>query len=225
MRAYQEFTVDDFKNPDKAREFLYLFEPEGLLGRPPLQPARGLELLETSTHRRLTVGDELYDFYSEQRSDLIDDLQHTHGQSFEMARCAAQKIIDRIVFVAFCQNCDYIPPNILSGTAFMIPLVSRVPNPRWRNFLDLFEALRSGHKGLQRSGGFEHPLFAHDPTVDSLQLDDSWALILEKFSGVDFADEVPPELVSAFFAPAVDAMAMAFPEREPCFCGETPDSR
>jgi len=225
MRAYQEFTVDDFKNPDKAREFLYLFEPEGLLGRPPLQPARGLELLETSTHRRLTVGDELYDFYSEQRSDLIDDLQHTHGQSFEMARCAAQKIIDRIVFVAFCQNCGYIPPKILSGTAFMIPLVSRVPNPRWRNFLDLFEALRSGHKGLQRSGGSEHPLFAHDPTVDSLQLDDSWALILEKFSGVDFADEVPPELVSAFFAPAVEAMAMAFPEREPCFCGETPDSR
>jgi len=225
MRAYQEFAVADFKNPDKAREFLYLFEPDGLLGHPPLQRARALELLDKSTEQRLTVGDDLYDFYSRERSDLIEELQHTHGQSFKMARCAAQKIIDRIVFVAFCQNCGYIPPNILSGTTFMIPLVSRVPNPRWRNFLDLFEALRGGHKGLQRTGGFEHPLFAHDPTVDSLQLDDSWPLILEKFNAVDFADEVPPELVSAFFAPAVEAMAMAFPEREPCLCGADPHFR
>jgi hypothetical protein len=65
MRSYQEFKVADFSNPARIREFLYLFEPDGLLGSA-LAASRALDLLNNSQDRRLTVGDDLYDYYSNQ---------------------------------------------------------------------------------------------------------------------------------------------------------------
>ncbi len=40
MRVYQEFTVNDFRDPAKAMEFIYLFEPDGLLGGIIQRPGR-----------------------------------------------------------------------------------------------------------------------------------------------------------------------------------------
>jgi hypothetical protein len=217
MRAYQQWTAKGCRNKDRAREFLYALEPDGLLGRPPLQQARTLDMLLRTRNRRIRIVGELCDYYADQRKRLIDHLRHSHRQSFHQARRVAQKILDRIIFVALCQSWGHLPADLLSRCAHQFSALSSVPNPRWSNFLDLFEALRHGHKALQRGQGFEHPLFAHDPAVDSLQLDDSWALILEEFSGVDFANEVPPRFVSKFFAPALSAFVTEFPEHKPHF--------
>jgi hypothetical protein len=209
MRAYQEFTVADFKDPDKARDFLYLFEPDGLLGHPPLQIARALELLLRTRNHSIKATLEFYGYYEDHRESLIEHLRQTHGHCYEKARHVAEKIIDRIVFVVLCQSWGLLPSDLLSRCAYQFSLVSRHSNPRWRNFLDLFEALRSGHKAIHRDHGFDHPLFAHDPTVDSLQLDDVWPLILEEFSRVDFANQIPDGMLRAFFAPAAQAFDTA----------------
>jgi hypothetical protein len=214
MRAYQKWTVKDFRHEDRAREFLYAMEPGGLLGHPPLQRPRALEMLLRTRNRRIRVVTELCDYYAKQRKRLIDHLRYRHGQSLHQARLVAQKLFDRIIFVAICQSFGCLPADLLSRCAQHFSVLSTVANPRWTNFLDLFEALRHGHKGLKRKKGFTHPLFAHDPAVDSLQLEDSWALILEEFSGVDFAKGVPGRLVSAFVAPAVSAFVSEFPEQK-----------
>ncbi len=38
-RAYEEFTIQDFRDPDRVKQFLYLFGPEGLLGNAIQAPA------------------------------------------------------------------------------------------------------------------------------------------------------------------------------------------
>jgi len=190
MRAYQEFTVADFKIPDKAREFLYLFEPDGLLGHPPLQRARAMELLDKSTKRRLTVGDELYDYYSRQRSDLIDTLIREYKYSIDDAIHAAQRLLDRIIFIAFCENRGLLPNKLIENTWKNVPPLARASNPRWRNFLDAFQAIDQGHKSLDLPTGYNGGLFEKDTLVDDLQLEDEpWTEVFKTIGNYDFRDE------------------------------------
>ncbi len=191
MRAYQEFAVADFRDPQKAREFLYLFEPDGLLGHPPLQRARGLELLEKSTQRRLTVGDELYEFYSDQRSDLIDTLIREHKYSTDDAIHTAQRLLDRIIFIAFCEDRGLLPNKLIEQTWENIPPLAR-EGARWQNFLLTFSAIDKGHKALDLPTGYNGKLFEHDPLVDDLKLDDDddrWTNVFKTIGSYDFRDE------------------------------------
>lgn len=191
MRAYQEFTIADFRNPERAREFVYLFEPDGLLGHPPLQRARGLDLREKSTQRRLAVGDELYEFYSEQRSDLIDTLIHEYKYSVDDAIHAAQRLLDRIIFIAFCEDRGLLPAKLIEQTWSKVPPLARA-GARWRNFLDVFYFIDKGHEALDLPTGYNGKLFSHDPLVDDLKLDDDnerWTNVFKTIGGYDFRDE------------------------------------
>ena len=190
MRTYQEFTVADFKDPDKARDFLYLFEPDGLLGQPPLQIARALELLDKSALRRLTVGDKLYNYYSEQRFHLIDSLIAEKQYSTDDAIHAAQRLLDRMIFTAFCQYRGLLPSRIIDRVWSSGNIVSRATNPRWRAFLDLFYGIDKGHPSLNLPTGYNGGLFRHDPLVDDLQLEDEpWADVFRTIGDYDFRDE------------------------------------
>ena len=59
-RAYQEFTVQDFRDPQRVRQFLYLFRPEGLLGSSISKPL-ALELPGGGYNGKLFEPDKLVD--------------------------------------------------------------------------------------------------------------------------------------------------------------------
>jgi len=190
MRAYQEFTVADFRNPEKAREFLYLFEPEGLLGRPPLQRPRALDLLNHTRDRRIEVGDDLYNHYAEQRLRLIDALISEYGYSTDDAIHAAQRLLDRIIFIAFCEDRGLLFPKLLETTWRNVHPLAFVSNPRWQNFLMTFRAIDTGHKSLDLPTGYNGGLFKRDPLVDDLQLaDEPWTEVFKNIGNYDFRDE------------------------------------
>ena len=189
MRAYQEFTVADFKNPAKARDFLYLFEPDGLLGHPPLQRARALALLDESAEQRLAVGDKLYDYYAEQRFRLIDTLINQYKYSTDDAIHAAQRLLDRIIFIAFCEDRGLLPAKLIEQTWEKIPPLAR-EGERWRRFLDMFHFIDKGHKALDLPSGYNGGLFKFDPLIDKLELaDDHWTEVFKIIGGYDFRDE------------------------------------
>ncbi len=121
------------------------------------------------------------------------------------------------MFVAFCEAHGLLPAGTLGRCAHQISPCPRASNPRWRNFLDLFEALRSGHANLENGQGFQHALFSHDPAIDSLQLDDRWALMLAEFDAPDYRIEVPPRLIAALFRAASAAISSEFREFAPIF--------
>lgn len=188
MRAYQEFTVVDFRDPARAREFVYLFEPRGLLGGKIERP-RALELLTNSQERRITVGDDLYNYYSDQRLHLIDALIVEHKYSTDDAIHAAQRLLDRVIFTAFCEDRGLLPSQLLRKTWENVPPLARA-NARWRNYLDMFNAIDKGHKALDLPTGYNGGLFAHDPLVDDLKLDDEpWTEVFKNIGNYDFRDE------------------------------------
>src|SRR5262249_54716171 len=150
-------------------QFYCLLESGGLLPSPGREP-RALKLLHKTTDRQREVGDELYSTYSEQRARLIEHLHRQHGKPLDEAIRIAQVLLDRIIFVAFCENPGPLREKSFKTPYNTLPPFSKVTNPRWQNFLALFHAVDKGHsRDLGLENGYNGGLFRHDPAVDDLQ--------------------------------------------------------
>jgi hypothetical protein len=201
QRAYEEFTVNDFRDPARFRQFYYIFARYGLLGNK-VQPPRAESLLNRSLERQREVGDELYDDYSQQRLGLIEHLISSQGRSQDEAIHIAQKILDRIVFVAFCEDRGLLPPKLISRAYKETPAFSRVTNPKWQNFKNLFGMIDKGDEPADIPG-FDGGLFREDPLVDNLELDDKWTHFFSRVGEYDFRDEVNVEVLGHLFEKSV----------------------
>jgi hypothetical protein len=198
--AYQEFHLKDIAQKDEVfRQFYCLFEIGGLLPSPFGEP-RAVKLLNKTTSRQREVGDELYSTYSEQRWRLIEHLHRKHGQSLDEAIRIAQILLDRVIFVAFCEDRGLLPEKCIETAYNTLPPFSKVTNPRWQNFLALFHAVDKGHsRDLGLENGYNGGLFRHDPAVDDLQLDDEWTHFFRTVGSYDFRDEVNVEVLGHIF--------------------------
>lgn len=204
--AYQEFRLQELRKHEVFLQFYCLFEYGGLL--PSLHGApRALRLLERTEERRREVGDHLYEAYSENRSRLIEHLHRQHGKPVDEAIRIAQKILDRIIFVAFCEDRGLLPERCIERAWKEVPPFSRVTNPRWQNFLGLFQAIDRGDpENLKLEKGYNGGLFKKDSAVDDLQLDDSWTSFFRTVGDYDFRDEVNVEVLGHLFEKSVSEL-------------------
>lgn len=187
-RAYEEFTVNDFLDPQRVREFYYLFERSGLIGSR-IGQSRALSLLRRAQNQQREVGDKLYAYYADQREGLIDELMNEKKMSQDTAIHVAQRLLDRVIFMAFCEDRGLLPEKLIESTWKNVPPLARATNPRWRNFLDAFHAIDKGHASLDLPTGYNGGLFKHDPLVDELDLDDRWANVFRNIGEYDFREE------------------------------------
>jgi hypothetical protein len=202
--AYEEFVFSEFledgprKGVQRMQEFWYLLERDGLFPHNRTAP-RAQTLLEESSNRQREVGDKLYDAYSQHRYQLIAHLMQQHARAQDEAIRVAQRILDRIIFIAFCEDRQLLPPKVLKTVAEDARPLSRVTNPVWRNFLDLFESVDQGNPKLGLTVGYNGGLFRRDPAVDDLQLDDEWTNFFKSVGDYDFRDEVNVDVLGNLF--------------------------
>jgi hypothetical protein len=199
--TYEEFTLQELKDRERFNEFYAIFDRGGLLRSVLKQPPRADALLVKTETRQKEVGDDLYKSYQLQRTHLIDHLMKEHARPFDNAIAIAQKLLDRVIFIAFCEDRGLMRSDALEDAYKKISGFSRATNPRWRNFLDLFHAMDKGTNGSDEREipAFNGGLFAHDPEVDDLQLDDEWAERFGGFGGYDFSEEVNVEVLGHLF--------------------------
>ena len=198
--AYEEFTLQELRDRDRFNEFYCLFERGGLLTSKSGQLPRAPALLEKTQKRQKDVGDELYKQYQWRRLELIEHLNLQEGKNLDEAIRIAQKILDRIIFIAFCEDRGLLPENSLAKTNNDIRLYSHAKNPAWENFLDFFRAIDKGAKGKREITAFNGGLFADDPAINALDLEDEkWTNAFEGFGNFDFSEEVNVEVLGHLF--------------------------
>ncbi|MSR56740.1 MAG: hypothetical protein EXS05_03595 [Planctomycetaceae bacterium] len=203
----EKFTLQQLREPARFRQFYCVFERGGLIGGTAGHTPTALRLVEETENRQREVGDELYEYYSTSRLRLIEHLQSEKGKSRQQAIHIAQKLIDRIIFVAFCEDRDLIPDKSINRTYSTIPPFTKVTNPRWRNFLGLFHAMNEGHNELlYMDNGFNGGLFKYDAEVDDLQLGDEWTHFFRGIGEYDFRDEVNVDLLGHLFERSVSEL-------------------
>jgi hypothetical protein len=202
--AYEEFSLQELRKRDRFNEFYCLFERGGLLPSAAQAVPRAVSLLERTQARQQVVGDELYESYQIQRLRLIEHLNQEQGKDFDVAIHIAQKLLDRIIFIAFCEDRDLLKEKCLDRAWRELPPFTKAKNPRWQNFLALFEQVDSGgdHAGVTQ--GYNGLLFKHDAELDTLKLpDDPWTNGFRSIGNFDFTEEVSVEVLGHLFERSV----------------------
>lgn len=197
---YEEFTLQELRDRKTFNRFYCLFERGGFLRSQLSQQPRAAVLLEKTQQRRKLVGNDLYESYRSQRLHLIDHLMKNERKSLDEAIRIAQKLLDRIIFIAFCEARELLPRDTLSRAYNALPAFSKVTNPRWQNFLGLFHAVDKGSNGTPPINRFNGGLFADDADIDELDLfDDPWTVGFASFGIYDFSQEVSVEVLGHLF--------------------------
>jgi len=195
--AYEMFDLTRLDDPETHARLLLMLAPERLLGG-------GLdEFLRETDNAYKDITEELYKQYSTLRDKLIAYLVHGEDgpRLLELAAIEpAQKILDRILFIAFAQRTDLLPARLLEDAAKTYNKFA--PQPLWTNFTALFRAVDKGSTSLSvwpYNGG----LFAHDAVADGVVLPDALAGEVAALGQWDFRSEVPVTLLGHIFEQSV----------------------
>ena len=195
-RAYEHFTLQSLRDFDVFKQFYVLFQRDGLIASFLQQTPRAAKLLKDSSERKRHIGNELYETYSSNRTDLISFLYFKEKHPLEAAIEMTQRLFDRIMFIAFCEDRHLLPQETIQK-ASRVDGFQAVTNPRWNNFKNLFHFIDKGNETYsipKYNGG----LFAKHP-VDDLELPDNWTEFFSAIASYDFSDEVNLDVLGHIF--------------------------
>ena len=203
-RVYELFTLKDLRKPEVFKQFYYLFARGGLLPDGLARIPRADALLEKCRTRERQVGDELYARYDIERKKLIMHLlSPEYNFTLDKAIRITQKLLDRIIFIAFCEDRDLLPKNSLKEAWAYVAPFERVTHRKWKNFLALFDSIDKGNIN-RRIPPYDGGLFKEDPDVDKLKLDDDWTDFFKTVGGYDFAHEVNVDVLGHLFEKSIN---------------------
>jgi hypothetical protein len=195
--AFEQFDLRRLGEEDEHARLCLLLSVDRLLGG-----ATEALLRETESAYKDVTG-KLYTSYKELRDRLIAFVTgEVGGPRLPMLSAIelAQKILDRILFIAFAQRTDLLPDRLLKGAA---EEVSRfAPKPLWHNFQGLFRAVDEGSSKLQ-IWGYNGGLFAPDPVADALVIPDPLATDLASLGEWDYKSEVPVTVLGHIFEQSI----------------------
>ena len=195
--TYEVFDLGRLDEPEEHARLCLMLAADRLL------EGRLDELLRETDSAYKDITEELYRQYSALRDRLIDYCVNAADGPHLTSLAAiepAQKILDRILFIAFAQRTDLLPDRLLERAAKASNEFS--PTPLWTNFTALFRAVDQGNASLNvwpYNGG----LFGEDPVVDRIALPDSLAGEVAALGAWDFRSEVPVTLLGHIFEQSV----------------------
>lgn len=172
--TFERFDLTRTAHDDaEFRRFTFLLGAERLTD--PAGPHLDALLTDSVTLGRRLTG-QFYADYRGLRQSLFDALR-AHNPDRDPGRllAATQKILDRVLFVAFCEDRDLLPGDIIARAYTHRDDFN--PRPVWHNFVGLFRAVDRGNEALhvaKYNGG----LFADDPYLDGLTVPDA---VCERF--------------------------------------------
>lgn len=195
--AYEVFDLTQLDNPEEHARLWLLLSADRFLGG-----ATDALLRETDSAYK-DVTQRLYADYKLLRDRVIDFIVNSSDGpklSLFAAIEPAQKILDRILFIAFAQRTDLLPSRVLERAAEARNDFN--PAPIWQNFTALFRAVDQGDTRLNiwpYNGG----LFAHDLVADALILPDALAGEVVELGKWDYRREVPVTILGHIFEQSI----------------------
>lgn len=188
---YEEFDLDRIDRPDELQLLLLLCSAPNLLG------TGTADLLRRSDAEDKDITNKLYKEYRELRMTLLQYVADQHKEIAAEPRIAlVQKILDRLVFIAYAEDTVLLPDNRLKlAIEHDDPFQ---PRPKWDNVKALFRAVDTGNERLGITG-YNGGLFAPDALIDGLALPDHLVLTFLKLAAYDFSSEISVTILGHLF--------------------------
>jgi hypothetical protein len=193
--AYERWLVSELLQPEHYASFCGLLKADNLLS------GATAALLKDNAAQERDITQALYTDYKTLRQDLILGLHHLNpAVAFADLVRHAQKLIDRLLFIAFAESRNLLPKASIARAASHIDPYN--PQPRWVNFCALFRAVDRGNPYLKippYNGG----LFAPDTGLEQLSVSDTLVQSFLKLAGYDYAQEVSVTVLGRIFEQSI----------------------
>ena len=189
-QTFERFDTESLAQEDRQlRKFVFLLHASRMV------PLHGPSHLDTLFQESEKVGRDLtqqfYGHYSFARKSALSRLRWANPDvEPRLILGCSQKLLDRILFIAFCEDRGLLPPETIKGAfSYRDPYN---PRPLWENFRGMFRAINVGNADLnihRYNGG----LFADDPVLDGLAIPDE---VFRHFRDLAEYDFRPPAVVA-----------------------------
>ena len=193
--VYESWTAAELLEPARYASFVGLLSAQNLLSN------ATQNLLKANAEQEKGITQALYNDYKTLRQELILGLHHLNpGTTFHDLVANSQKLIDRLLFIAFAESRGLLPQGSIQRAASEVNPYN--PQPLWTNFVGLFKAVDVGNPYLKippYNGG----LFAPDAALDGLVVSNALVKSFTKLAGYDYAQEVSVTVLGRIFEQSI----------------------
>lgn len=190
---YERFYIEELEDDFELKRFLYLLSKENILDRK-LDNLIDLKIKEEEKIER-----EFYTKYKTIRSKIVSQvIEDNRTYNADVLIEKSQKLLDRFLFIAFCEDKNIIPAN-----SYKTMVLSSNENVTKH---ELFTMLcRNIDKGNKQKGinKFNGGLFKYDEILDDLVLDDVIFTELITLADYDFNTDVDENILGRIFEQSI----------------------
>ena len=195
---YEQFFMTDLDDESEFKRFYFLLSKDNLIAK----KGKSLidKLYDDNELARAEISNQFYNDYKNLRSELFDVLKE-HNPTIEPLALfgKAQKILDRFIFICFCENRMLLPKDIFKNviqvakSSFVI-----TPNRLWEQLRGLFHSIDKGNPPM-KINGYNGGLFKHDEILDSLSIPDYVLENFQKLAEYDFDSDLNVNILGHIF--------------------------
>ena len=200
-----EYEVFDMTKMNKESEFIrfyYFLCREHLIA----ENGKSLidELYQENEAEGVDITNQFYKTYKSIRDQLFASLKENNPDVDELLLFTkSQKLMDRFIFICFCEDCDLLPRNIYSKLIETAKSsYSFAPNKLWDQLRGLFASIDKGNPPMkinQYNGG----LFKPDPELDNLSIPDETLESFIQLSTYDFNSDLNVNILGQIFEQSI----------------------
>lgn len=202
LSRYQEFDLTRLDRPDDLADLLGVCSPEMLVGTAYRRGELTQHLRGELPRRQAEITKEFYEHYAAQRDSLVSYLASEHPTPVEDPIAVGQKILDRVLFIAFAEDVGLLPSAVLRTTIeHARQSRSRSEHKVWDELRYLFEDVDKGRPDFSPSiNRFNGGLFARDAVLDNqVLIPNDLATRLAELGQFDFRSEFDVNILGHVF--------------------------
>ncbi|HQT03604.1 MAG TPA: N-6 DNA methylase [Thiotrichales bacterium] len=195
LQSYESWDVLTLDQPAEYARLRLLLSQDNLLGDTTSQ------LLQATEQADKDITAQLYADYKAVREQLIAHLINDNPSESPTELIApAQKLLDRVLFIAFAEDRGLIPDNSIKNAYLHADPYN--PRPIYDNFKGLFTAIDKGNAHL-KIPAYNGGLFAPDAQLDALTISDALCEAFKNIAEYDFASDVSVTVLGHIFEQSI----------------------
>jgi len=199
---YELFKLPELLRADNLVHFFLLLKSDHLI----TQKGDSFvdDLYEEKQEEEKQISEKFYNTYKNKRLQLFKHLKNKNPGLEELIIFnKTQKLIDRLIFIFFCEDISLIPPYTVQKIRDISKESFDMSNTTvWRQLKGLFQSINKGnppHNINKFNGG----LFETDKIIDELLMEDDVLLDILKLADYDFSSDLNVNILGHIFEQSI----------------------
>lgn len=201
-----EYETFDIRKMDDKKEFLmfyYFLCKDNLISQTDKSVID--EFYQENEIEGIKITNDFYELYKKIRNNLFSSLKENNPQIDEITLFTkAQKIMDRLIFICFCEDCGLLPSNTIQNLIddALKPSFAFIPNKLWQSLCGLFYSIDVGNPPM-KINRYNGGLFKNDEILNNLIVLDEVVESFKQLSKRDFNSELNVNILGQIFEQSI----------------------